>query len=660
MSRKLFFPIQLLLVLTLAGPASAICCDANCTEPNFFVHGLCFSPYKDGQAPPDYVSPEQIRERLDIITRKKHTNWIRTYSATNGLEEIPAAANSVDLKVAMGTWIRDNMEQEVNNLVAKAQLGLVDMVVVGNEELYAGASTVEELINDVNYVRQRLDDANCNDIPIAIAEPHNTLFHMSALCSCSVTHWRLPDLIAAVDVVMVHIYPFHEGIHIDAALQDLALTYECVAEAVHAIDPDTEVIIGETGWASDGLSKGDAEPSLVNLARYFSRVSEWAASNGVPVFYFEAFDEKWKENPNYLYTLIESHWGIWDSKGILKHTFVPEPVLCETFDGPVGTPFHAENYWASSAPEPNILAGDPNCEGNFLRLLYDDTGETHYSYVAFDRVAVGPYPRIDAQFNFRMHGPDPNEDADGFSFMLLPTSLHGITGPTRYGNHQDIFVEEPSLPQVFAIGFDLWEHPANQACDHVYMSWDGDWYPDGEPCDVSTDIDLDNGSFHRARIQLRADGDDSLLTFVIEPNICQPNAGDPIIIAENLRIPGLKPYENRVEFAGRAGGEDVNIDIDNVKVTYKPELHEWFSSCWDCRECAGQPSGDATCDGSVNLGDLFALKAHFGQCAPWTDPECCADFNQDECVNLGDLFVLKTGFGTSGYSPSTGNQVCPR
>ncbi|MHC4527608.1 MAG: DUF7901 domain-containing protein [Planctomycetota bacterium] len=82
-------------------------------------------------------------------------------------------------------------------------------------------------------------------------------------------------------------------------------------------------------------------------------------------------------------------------------------------------------------------------------------------------------------------------------------------------------------------------------------------------------------------------------------------------------------------------------------------------TCWDASECGGQPSGDATCEGWVNLADLFALKAHFGKCAPWTPPECCADFNHDDCVNLGDLFALKAGFGTGPYAPATGNQNCP-
>lgn len=82
---------------------------------------------------------------------------------------------------------------------------------------------------------------------------------------------------------------------------------------------------------------------------------------------------------------------------------------------------------------------------------------------------------------------------------------------------------------------------------------------------------------------------------------------------------------------------------------------------WGCQgptECAGHGSGDGTCDGIVNLADLFALKAAFGMCSPWIGAECCSDYNNDECVNLGDLFILKAGFGTSGYSPSTGSQVC--
>ncbi|GAG20975.1 unnamed protein product, partial [marine sediment metagenome] len=255
----------------------------------------------DGQVPPDYVPVEQVRQRLAIITRKPHVQWIRTYSATNGLEKIPEEADKLGLQVAMGIWIRDNKKQEIDNLVATAQAGYVDIAVVGNEELYSNSSTVNQLIKDINDVRQRLIDANCADIPVTTPEPFETLFAMDAKGSCTVIY---PQLINSIDVVFVNIYPFHKGAHINIALQDLALRYQCAVDAVHELDPNKPVIIAETGWPSDGLTKIDAEPSLPNLARYFYEVAEWAADNNVQLFYFEAFDEKWKENPNYLFTLI--------------------------------------------------------------------------------------------------------------------------------------------------------------------------------------------------------------------------------------------------------------------------------------------------------------------------------------------------------------------
>jgi predicted outer membrane repeat protein len=82
-------------------------------------------------------------------------------------------------------------------------------------------------------------------------------------------------------------------------------------------------------------------------------------------------------------------------------------------------------------------------------------------------------------------------------------------------------------------------------------------------------------------------------------------------------------------------------------------------TCWHASACAGQGLGDATCDGSVNLADLFALKASFGLSKGQAGYNCCADFTHDDTVDAGDLFALKAGFGSSGHSPSTGSQGCP-
>ncbi|MHC4657994.1 MAG: dockerin type I repeat-containing protein [Planctomycetota bacterium] len=85
----------------------------------------------------------------------------------------------------------------------------------------------------------------------------------------------------------------------------------------------------------------------------------------------------------------------------------------------------------------------------------------------------------------------------------------------------------------------------------------------------------------------------------------------------------------------------------------------YLPTCWSSYECAGQPFGDATCNGVVNIDDLSALQAAWGMSGPYAAPYCCADFTQDGQVNLDDLAALKAGWGGSGHIPSTGSQSCP-
>ena len=289
----------------------------------FFAHGLAFSPYLDGQAPPGPVSLEQIRQRLGIING--YTQWIRTYSATSGLENIPEAWNDlVDPKVrnhsvAMGTWIRsDTRDTEIANLIGAASNGWVDLAVVGNEELFAGALSANALVGQLTNVRHRLDNIGRADIPVTTAEPFDTLF---APDGSGGWRARYPEVIEAIDVVLVNIYPFWDGTDIDSAVDDLAQHYQW---AVDVVGPDKPVIISETGWPSEGRVNGAAEPSLDNATRYFFDSLAWATANDVPMFYFEAFDEKWKEEPPVGPTpfRVESHWGVWYSDGTVK---IPEP-----------------------------------------------------------------------------------------------------------------------------------------------------------------------------------------------------------------------------------------------------------------------------------------------------------------------------------------------
>ena len=110
------------------------------------MHGLCFSPYEEGQGPGDQISEEQIRRRMKII--KTYTKWIRSFSCTEGNEAIPRIAHEFGIKTMVGAWLGDDAEinkQEIAGLIKLAKEGYVDIAAVGNEVMYRKDLTEDEL-----------------------------------------------------------------------------------------------------------------------------------------------------------------------------------------------------------------------------------------------------------------------------------------------------------------------------------------------------------------------------------------------------------------------------------------------------------------------------------------------------------------------------------
>ena len=79
--------------------------------------------------------------------------------------------------------------------------------------------------------------------------------------------------------------------------------------------PGKAMMLGETGWPSKGEIRGNAIPSEENQKRYLSDFVAMAESNNMDYFYFEIFDEKWKNKAE---GEVGAHWGIYNSDGSLK------------------------------------------------------------------------------------------------------------------------------------------------------------------------------------------------------------------------------------------------------------------------------------------------------------------------------------------------------
>lgn len=182
---------------------------------------------------------------------------------------------------------------------------------------------------------------------------------------------HLDSLIQAVDYLSVHTYPFHDTHYnpsfwqsdadeknlsdsqrienaMDHAVQYAIDQFNSVKSYVNKLGIEKPMHIGETGWASvsHGLygNEGSRAADEYKQAIYYNRIREWSNKNKISCFYFEAFDERWKD-PNHeegsenhfgLFTIDgKAKMAIWDEvdQGLFEGLGRDASPVTKTFDG---------------------------------------------------------------------------------------------------------------------------------------------------------------------------------------------------------------------------------------------------------------------------------------------------------------------------------------
>ena len=155
----------------------------------------------------------------------------------------------------------------------------------------------------------------------------------------------LEKLYNAVDYVSMHTYPYHnthynpkfwgvpeeEGTlseidKIDAAMlraKNFAKSqYDSVSGYMKSIGVDKPIHIGETGWATTSNGhygpKGSRATDEYKEALYYNHMREWTNAQGISCFYFEGFDEQWKDAKNAKGS--ENHFGLINLKSQAKYS----------------------------------------------------------------------------------------------------------------------------------------------------------------------------------------------------------------------------------------------------------------------------------------------------------------------------------------------------
>ena len=264
---------------------------------------VSYAPFEKDQSPFDFakgmtIDPARIDADLAILSRR--FSCIRTYSVA-GLEALPEYAEKYGMQVLLGAWIGADPklnQQEIDRLIALARQhpAVVRAVVVGNEALLRREIPGEQL---AGYIRQV----------------------KAALPGMKVTYadvWEFwlkhPEVAQATDFVMIHILPYWEDnpVGIDQAMAHI----KKIREEIGAKIPGKEIVIGETGWPSQGRMREGALPSPESQARFIRGFVALAEQEHWQYNLIEAFDQPWKRIKE---GAVGGYWGLYNPERTDKH-----------------------------------------------------------------------------------------------------------------------------------------------------------------------------------------------------------------------------------------------------------------------------------------------------------------------------------------------------
>ena len=267
---------------------------ADAATPTHKLQCASYTPFDKDQSPFD--QPIQLRpERMDadLAILAKRFECLRTYSVT-GLEELPNMARKHELKLIVGAWVSRNPADtavEIANLVkvANAHPDVVQAVIVGNEALLRKEVTPEQLVALIEQVKAQIKQ------PVTYADVWE--------------FWlKHPQVAPAVDFITIHLLPYWEDnpAGIETALHEVAEVRQTFGKAYAPKD----ILIGETGWPSEGRQRETAVPSQVNQAKFIRGFVAMAEQNGWHYNLIEAFDQPWKRISE---GAVGGYWGLYDA-----------------------------------------------------------------------------------------------------------------------------------------------------------------------------------------------------------------------------------------------------------------------------------------------------------------------------------------------------------
>lgn len=326
---------------------------------------------------------DELKEDMKLLAAMG-IKILRTYKvhlpqASNilkAISELKKEDSNFEMYVMLGAWIDcknafsdkepdHNLESEANELQIKEAVRLVNkypdivkVIAVGNEAMVKWAASYfvqpSVILKWVNHLQDlKKSDKLPKDLWITSSDDFaswgggDESYHTE----------DLEKLYKAVDYVSMHTYPYHNTHYnpkfwgvpseeknlseiekIDVAMLraiDFAKNqFNNVSNYMKSIGVDKPIHIGETGWAT--VSNGHYGPTGSKATDeykeglYYKLMREWTNGAGISCFYFEAFNEPWKDSHNKKGS--ENHFGLITVDGQAKYALW-DSVDKGTFEG---------------------------------------------------------------------------------------------------------------------------------------------------------------------------------------------------------------------------------------------------------------------------------------------------------------------------------------
>jgi exo-beta-1,3-glucanase (GH17 family)/cellulose synthase/poly-beta-1,6-N-acetylglucosamine synthase-like glycosyltransferase len=259
------------------------------------IYSLSFSPNQKNADPMkgDKPSLEDIERDLRVV--KTVTNRVRTYSVSDGFDQVPEVADRLGMHVSLGVWAgkdeeRTRREIELAVALAKAHKS-IDEIYIGNESILRAEATPEQIVDLMREVKKRTRKL------VTTGEPYHVWLEN-------------PQLVKGADFISAHILPYWEGVKAEAALD---FAKEQIAALKDAY-PHKRLVIGEFGWPSNKFNYLDAVASPANQARVVRSFIEYANDLDLEYNIIEAFDQPWKTQEGD----VGPYWGVFNADRQLK------------------------------------------------------------------------------------------------------------------------------------------------------------------------------------------------------------------------------------------------------------------------------------------------------------------------------------------------------